>query len=89
MTKFVRSWSKNKVFDGMDPRTFVQGRNAPELLKQAIGLEQEAIDFYQHLGTFLSTDLDLKALQTIVDQERNHKKRLEGVLAVVEKATRP
>jgi rubrerythrin len=89
MAKYVRSWSKNKIFDGMDPRRFVEGRGAVELVKQAIGLEQEAIDFYQGLGVFLSSKLDLKALEAVIGQERKHKEKLEGVLLVVEEATSP
>jgi rubrerythrin len=89
MATYVRSWSKNKVFDGMDPKRFVEGRGAVELVQEAIGLEQEAIDCYQGLGAFLSSDLDLRALQAIIGQERKHREKLEGVLAVVEEATRP
>jgi len=89
MAKYVRSWSKNKVFDGMDPRNFVTGKAATELIKQAIGLEQEAIDFYLGLGQFLSSELDLKALKAIIGQERNHREKLEGILELVEEATRP
>jgi len=58
------------------------------ILKYAITLEQEAIDFYDHLSGKTSRPEIQTVIGEIADQERAHKKKLENLLQKNEAPTK-
>ena len=49
------------------------------ILKYAISLEQQAIDFYEQLSEKAPRPEIKEVLKEVVDQERSHKKKLENL----------
>ena len=58
----------------------LENANEPgELITQSIELEQDTILFYEILLDFLDNDQTIEQLKIIIQEERNHIKKLEAM----------
>ena len=61
-------------------KTMLENANEPsEIIAQSIELEQDTIIFYEILLDFLDNDETIEQLKVIIQEERNHIKKLEAM----------
>ena len=62
-------------------RQLAEADDQEELIAQSIEFEQDTIDFYEFLASFLDDPRAVEQMRRIIDQEREHVRQLEAVRA--------
>ena len=62
-------------------RQLAEADDLEELIAQSIEFEQDTIDFYEFLASFLDDPRAMEQMRRIIDQEREHVRQLEAVRA--------
>ena len=62
-------------------RQLAEADDLEELIAQSIEFEQDTIDFYEFLASFLDDPRAVEQMRRIIDQEREHVRQLEAVRA--------
>ena len=62
-------------------RQLAEADDLEELIAQSIEFEQDTIDFYEFLASFLDDPGAMEQMRRIIDQEREHVRQLEAVRA--------
>lgn len=68
----------------LDPDKLKNSTTLQEVLHQSTTFEQDTILFYQFLQGFLEDDEAIEQLELIIEEERNHMKRLETMFSTVD-----
>lgn len=70
----------NQTFS-LQGRQLAEADDLEELIAQSIEFEQDTIDFYEFLVSFLDDPRAVEQMRRIIDQEREHVRQLEAVRA--------
>lgn len=80
MESFVLSDAVSEHAFSLEEADFSKIPDTSALIRTAIGFERDSIMFYEIVGSFISDDETLRAVEGIMEEERRHIELLEGYL---------